>query len=176
MFDNVLNLQALKVVNVAPDFQNVRIDELLKGATDLFRGASRDHQLQLYCEEDLPVVKGEAELLHRVFLNLISNAIKYSPAGGLVAVAAYRTNAAVIISVADEGIGIAKPVQDRIFESFFRVDNTDSRRTSGTGLGLALVREAVSQHGGRVWVESEEGKGSTFFVSLPASGSEGHIF
>ncbi len=172
LFDNVLNLQALKIVNVLPKMQDVNVREILKGATDLFRGASRIHRLCLECADDLPIVKGEAELLHRVFLNLISNAIKYSPNGGQVSIAANRSDASVIVSVADEGIGIAKSAQDRIFESFFRVDNADSRRTGGTGLGLALVKEAVSQHGGRVWVESQEGKGSTFFVSLPALESE----
>lgn len=167
LFDNFLNLQTLKKEKSPSNYQPVDLVKILQEAVDLFRSASKSHDLQLHCPTDLPEVLGEAEQLHRIFLNLISNAIKYSPDGGLVSVSARREDDAIVIAVADQGIGISPTMQERIFESFFRVDNRDNRRIGGTGLGLALVRETVKKHGGRVWVESQVDRGATFFVSLP---------
>jgi len=168
LFDNFLNLQTLKKEKTSFNYQPVQLESVLRAAVDLFRNASKKHQLQFTCAGDLPEVMGDVEQLHRIFLNLISNAIKYSPDGGLVSVSACQSAGAVVVQVTDQGIGISPEMQERIFESFFRVDNRDNRRIGGTGLGLALVRETVRKHGGRVWVDSEEGKGSTFYVALPA--------
>ena len=104
-----------------------------------------------------------------MFNNLVSNAVKYSPEGGEVYLGARRENDSIRIKVRDEGIGIPPESVEMIFERFYRIDNSDRRAVGGTGLGLALVREIITAHGGRVWVESEEGKGSTFFVSLPVA-------
>ncbi len=169
LFDNFLNLQSLKNEKPTLNFQPVNLEAVLGKAVDLFRGASQKHPLRFDCPADLPAIQGDAEQLHRVFLNLISNAIKYSPDGGLVSVSARRSDDAVIVQVEDQGIGISPAARERIFESFYRVDNRDNRRIGGTGLGLALVKETVKKHGGRVWVESEVGKGAAFYVSLPAS-------
>ncbi len=168
LFDNFLNLQSLKNEKSSFRYRPVNLAVVLAEAVDLFKGASKKHQLLLDCPSDLPAIQGEAEQLHRVFLNLISNAIKYSPDGGLVTVSARRADDAVMVQVEDQGIGISPAARERIFESFYRVDNRDNRRIGGTGLGLALVKETVKKHGGRVWVESQIGRGSTFFVSLPA--------
>ncbi len=167
LFDNFLNLQTLKKEKTSFNYQPVQLESVLRAAVDLFRNASKKHQLQFTCAGDLPEVMGDVEQLHRIFLNLISNAIKYSPDGGLVSVSACQSAGAVVVQVTDQGIGISPEMQERIFESFFRVDNRDNRRIGGTGLGLALVRETVRKHGGRVWVDSKEGKGSTFYVALP---------
>jgi PAS domain S-box-containing protein len=167
LFDNFLNLQTIKKEKSSLNYQPVDLKAVLGEAVDLFKGASKKHQLLFDCQDDLPAIQGEAAQLHRVFLNLISNAIKYSPDGGPVAVSARRSNDAVIVRVEDQGIGISSEASERVFESFFRVDNRDNRSIGGTGLGLALVKETVKKHGGRVWVESRVGKGSTFFVSLP---------
>lgn len=167
LFDNFLNLQSLKIGKIPAHFIPVKIEPVLNQAVDLFRGASRKHQLEFSCQADLPEINGETELLYRVFLNLISNAIKYSPNGGSIAIAAYQEDGAVIVRITDQGIGIAPAAHERIFESFYRVDNKDSRRIGGTGLGLPLVREIVNLHGGGVRVESQIGKGASFFVALP---------
>lgn len=168
LFDNFLNLQAIKIGKTPTLFEPVEIETILRQTIDLFKGASRKHQLELSCQAGLPAINGETELLYRVFLNLVSNAIKYSPEGGLISLAAYQEGASVVVRITDPGIGIDPAAHERIFESFYRVDNRNNRRVGGTGLGLPLVRETVNLHGGRVWVESQIGQGASFFVVLPA--------
>ncbi|ABQ24243.1 sensor histidine kinase [Geotalea uraniireducens] len=119
------------------------------------------------CPDDLPRIDGDEARLHQVPTNIISNALKYSPKEALVSIGARREADNVTIWIKDEGMGIPAELHEKIFEKFYRVDNTDLRMIGGTGLGLALVREIVNAHGGRVWVESAVGKGSTFFVALP---------
>lgn len=117
---------------------------------------------------ELPSVVGNAERLGQVLVNLLHNAIKFSPEGGPVEVRLERVPEGVRLAVRDEGIGIPREAQARIFERFYKVDRTRGRG-GGTGLGLAIARHVVEAHGGRIWVESAEGHGSTFFVVLPAA-------
>ncbi len=107
------------------------------------------------------------DFLHEIVDNLVGNAIKYTPAGGQISVAVRGDGDKVLISVADTGMGIPADDIAHIFQKFYRVDNSQTRQIGGTGLGLYLVKKRVEALGGRVWVESEYGKGSTFFVSLP---------
>ena len=115
----------------------------------------------------LPPAFGDREQLKLVFDHLVDNAIKFSPDGGTVALRAWAAEETVYISVVDEGIGIAPEHLDRIFERFYQVDGSATRRFGGMGLGLALVWEIVEAHGGTVSVDSDPGKGSTFTVALP---------
>jgi len=117
--------------------------------------------------DDLPPVLGDRERLDLVFYHLIDNAIKFSPDGGNVRVRAWADDQQVHVSVQDEGIGIAPEHLDRIFDRFYQVDGSTTRRFGGMGVGLALVWEIVEAHRGTVTVESEPGKGSNFTVSLP---------
>jgi len=117
-------------------------------------------------QEDLYVLANRRDLVSAV-ANLVDNAIKYSEPGGPVQLAAGRAGDRALISVRDEGIGIPKRDQERIFERFYRVDRARSRWTGGTGLGLAIVRHVAAYHGGDVSVQSVEGQGSTFVLSLP---------
>ncbi len=129
-------------------------------------------RLSVVAPPDLPLVVGNEERLGQVLANLLHNAIKFSPEGGPVEVRLERRPGIVRIAVRDEGIGIPREAQPRIFERFYKVDRARGRagrpRGGGTGLGLAIARHIVEAHGGREPVESEEGKGSTFFVELPA--------
>jgi two-component system sensor histidine kinase/response regulator len=167
---NFLDLQKLKASRHALAVNPVAIPTLIEEARTLFANTSRHHTLVVETAPDLPDLAGDAEQLLRVVTNLVSNAYKYSPDGGTVTIRATRNGDEMIIQVEDQGIGIQPEVRELIFERFFRADNSDRRKIGGTGLGLALVREIVRLHAGRVWVESTIGKGSTFFVALPFSG------
>jgi len=116
---------------------------------------------------DAGSVIGDADKLTQVLINLIDNAIKYSPAGGRITVEARQDATGVEIAVGDTGIGIPSKEIVRIFERFYRVDRARSREVGGTGLGLAIVKHIVEAHGGKVSVESQIGKGSRFIVTLP---------
>ena len=101
---------------------------------------------------------------------LLSNALRYSPEGGRVVIAAHRVNDAVQMSVTDEGPGLTADQRDRVFERFYRVDPSRSRALGGSGIGLAIARALVEAMGGRIFVESDgEGRGSTFRIELPAA-------
>jgi len=106
-------------------------------------------------------------LLGRVISNLVDNAIKYTPKGGTVTVGWETQGERVLISVADTGIGIAKADQMSVFGKFSRIRRPETIEIKGSGLGLAIVKSIVGWHNGRVWVESELGKGSSFYVELP---------
>jgi two-component system phosphate regulon sensor histidine kinase PhoR len=119
------------------------------------------------CPEGLPPVSADTVRIGQVMMNLLHNAVKFTPAGGTVAVSARSRDAEVEFSIADTGVGISAEDLPRIFERFYKADR--SRSSGGTGLGLSIARHIVEGHGGRIWVESAEGKGSTFFFTLPVS-------
>jgi signal transduction histidine kinase len=116
--------------------------------------------------EDRALVLGDRDRLHQLLLNLVDNAIKYTPAGGTVRLSLYRREDWVQVSVADTGVGIAKEDLPHIFERFYRSDRARSRQTGGTGLGLSIAKWIAEAHGGHLTVESELGVGSTFTLWL----------
>jgi len=121
--------------------------------------------------DDLPRVRGDASRLGQVVVNLVHNAVKFSPEGGDVTVRTFVDGDHVVTVVKDHGIGVPAAARDRIFERFYKVDRARLRAEAGggTGLGLAIARHVVEQHGGRIWVESQEGKGATFSFALPVA-------
>jgi signal transduction histidine kinase len=123
--------------------------------------------------DSLPTVAADPEQLERVLSNLIDNAIKYSPEGGTVEVAAQQRNGHVHFTVKDEGIGIPEEERDRIFEKFIRLDPEMRQGIGGTGLGLYICRELVVQMGGTIWVTGNHGRGSTFTFEIPITTMEG---
>ena len=167
LINNFLHLQRLKVLGSHKGFGPVSVDMLLQDCATLYFAASRKHQIVTDCQPGIPLVLGNEEQLHQVMNNLLSNAVKYSPAGGEIRIEAGTEEDRVIIRVVDKGLGIPPEALHKVFDKFYRVDNSDRRLVGGTGLGLALVREIVRAHGGNVWVESILGKGSTFSLSLP---------
>lgn len=169
LIGNFLDLQHLRANRGAYSYRPLAMKTLLEDVAALFADADSAHRITIDAPAELPQVIGNGERLHEVISNLLSNAIKYSPAGGTVVLGAKPEGDGVTVWVRDEGIGIPRESLDKIFDTFYRVDNTARRMFRGTGLGLALVREIVTAHGGRVWAESTVGKGSTFYVTLPAS-------
>ncbi|MGH2590781.1 MAG: ATP-binding protein [Actinomycetota bacterium] len=124
-------------------------------------------QIELASDPEVDVVEGDERRIKQVIFNLLSNAVKFTPAGGAVDVSSARVNGEVRISVADTGPGIAPEDHQRIFEEFQQTE-AGLEQLEGTGLGLALSKRLVELHGGRIWLESEPGKGSTFVFTLPA--------
>jgi signal transduction histidine kinase len=133
-------------------------------------------EVELSIVDEIPdeefLVLGDRRRLGQVFDNLLQNAIKFSKAGGTITVSMHEEESAVHAEVRDTGIGIPQEYQSRIFERFFQVDGTTTRRFGGTGLGLAIVKEIVESHGGQVNVESEEGQGSSFQFTIPKSSAK----
>jgi two-component system phosphate regulon sensor histidine kinase PhoR len=117
--------------------------------------------------DDLPAVRGDEERLDQLLMNLLHNAVKFSPDGGAVTITSEVQPDGVVITVTDQGIGIPIKDQDRVFERFYKVDRARQRGLGGTGLGLAIARHIAEAHGGRLWLASTEGKGSTFSFSIP---------
>ena len=118
----------------------------------------------------LPYVRGDEDRLGQVLINLIHNAVKFSPNGGVITLGACEDAGEIRIWVADPGIGVPEADRQRIFERFYKVDRARVRGRGGTGLGLSIARHVVESHGGRIWADSEEGKGSTFYFTIPLPG------
>ena len=131
--------------------------------------------LRIVAPGDLPRVRGDATRLGQVVVNLVHNAVKFSPDGGEITIRTTVEGGEVVTSVEDHGIGIPRATRDRVFERFYKVDRARLRPEvgGGTGLGLAIARHVVEQHAGRIWVDSTEGAGSTFSFALPVSDGPG---
>lgn len=153
--------------------ETVHLEGIMKIALDTLEGQFRlkNQTLQLDVGKNIPKLHANPIRLRQLLDNLLSNAVKYSPSGSTIRVSLQDEDSWIILSVADEGPGIPQSEQGRIFEKFYRASNVPDQ-TSGTGLGLAIVKSIVDSHQGRIWVESVEGKGSTFFLVLPADESE----
>ena len=143
--------------------------DLADEAVALLGRLARDHEARLVAQLDGAPVKGDAGRLGRVILNLVVNAILHNPAGVTVTVTTGVRDGRALLTVADDGRGIAAEDLPRIFDRFHRADASRSRHTGGAGLGLAIVKQAVEAHGGTIAVTSEVGRGTTFTVSLPAA-------
>ena len=110
--------------------------------------------------------------MEQVVRNLVENAVKYSPDGGKIVIASRITKDKIVVSVADEGIGIAPQHRDKVFDRFYRIDHPLPYRMPGSGLGLSITKGHIEAHGGEAWLKSTPGKGSTFYFSLPLNEEE----
>jgi two-component system phosphate regulon sensor histidine kinase PhoR len=149
--------------------ENLDMAEILRRTVELMRLSAEEKGITMTCEiaEELPSFSGDRGGMEAIFVNLISNAIKYTPKGGNVNVTLNKTGKDIRLRVADNGIGIPPGDIDRIFEKFYRIKTEETRSISGSGLGLSIVKGIVDAHRGSVRAESEVGKGTTFDISLP---------
>jgi signal transduction histidine kinase len=127
---------------------------------------NKSQQLKTEIPEPLPIIQGDGPRLEQVLLNLMNNATKFTPDGGKITVRVKRQENNITVEVQDDGIGIAKEKQSMLFKPYSRL-NADRQRHPGLGLGLALSKQVIELHGGRIWVESDAGMGSRFCFSLP---------
>ncbi|MGK9235282.1 PAS domain-containing sensor histidine kinase [Inquilinus limosus] len=175
LVNDLLSLSRIELDEHVPPTGRVAVGPLLQSVADALelKAQRKAQRLELDLAPDLPEVIGDSDQLYQVFQNLVSNAINYGRQGGVVGISA-RTSvegqrAGLVVSVSDQGDGIAREHLPRLTERFYRVDPARSRAVGGTGLGLAIVKHIVSRHRGRLEIDSEVGRGSVFSVQLPAA-------
>jgi signal transduction histidine kinase len=167
MMDQMLDISRIALGHFTLDLAQVDLCNLARRVVDQVQLTLERHSVVLHCELELVVVVGDELRLEQVMQNLVHNAIKYSPNGGLVTVTLLHQEHRAAIVVQDQGIGIPAAAQSRLFERFYRAGNVDGLPIAGMGIGLYVVQEIVRRHGGEVKVTSREGEGSTFTVLLP---------
>lgn len=171
LLNDLLDLQRVEQEALELRSDEVDLNELLSTQVTLYSAQSDEHELRFQPAGEPLTVRGDRDRLAQVVGNLLSNAIKYSPEGGVVEVTAEAIGDEAWIWVRDEGLGIPGGHQEQIFTKFFRGDVGRELGISGTGLGLVLARQIVEAHGGQIGFESTSGRGSTFWLHLPASRS-----
>jgi signal transduction histidine kinase len=154
--------------------QPVRLVHLVQNVIGELARRTTIHRFIVDFPQDFPLLDADPDRLLQVLRNLLDNAIKYSPDGGLIVVRGTVQEREVTVSVADQGIGIAPEHLNRLFEKFFRAKSTLGRHVVGSGLGLPISRTIVEEHGGRIWAESQLGEGSTLYFTLPRTNGHRH--
>jgi signal transduction histidine kinase len=149
------------------EMQPVLLPRLIQGVVDDMARRAVGCRFVVDLPDRLPVVEADAERITQVLRNLLDNAVKYSPGGGLILVRAETRPGEVLVSVADQGVGIAPEDLHQLFEKYFRAKTGLIRHVVGSGLGLPISHAIVESHGGRIWAESVAGQGSTFYFTLP---------
>lgn len=174
MINDLLNLSRMDLGTARLEREYVNLNELFNHILDRFdmilkNSDKPDKNYSIkrdFTRRDI-WVEVDTDKIQQVLDNIMNNAIKYSPDGGIITCRLLETHNHVIMSITDQGLGIPKDSINHIFDRFYRVDKARSRAQGGTGLGLAISKEVIQLHGGRIWVESREGEGSTFYISLP---------
>lgn len=177
MTDDLNQLSVIESDALALSRNATEIEVLIRQTVERLR-AQADRKgivIMVYAEPGIPRPVIDRSRVESVLMNMAHNAIKYTEQGGQISIQAQKTDDAVLISVTDTGIGIPSDELPRVFERFYKVDK--ARNTEGSGLGLAISKHIIAAHGGKIWAESIEGKGSTFFFTLPLpSSNETEIF
>jgi signal transduction histidine kinase len=150
--------------------QPVRLPRLVGEVIKDIAHHTEEHRFVVDFSSDFPIVDADPNRIAQVLRNLLDNAVKYSPQGGLVVVRGEVHRDEVVVSVADQGVGIAPEHLNRLFEKFFRIESGMGRHVVGSGLGLPISLTIMESHGGRIWAESQIGEGSTFYFTLPVKG------
>ncbi len=171
MVNELLDLSRIESGAAELHFDSVDMSAVANAALDRLRTFAGRQHIRLVSEmpsgEGQSRVWGDQERLGQVLVNLLHNAVKFSPQGSTVTVATHQSDGQLVVEVRDEGVGIPRADINRVFERFYKVDRARNRGQGGTGLGLSIARHIVEGHGGRIWVESDEGRGSVFTFTVP---------
>ena len=169
MVGEIRDLSLLEAGQLQPEFGLLDITQLLRQIVGKSKPLASEKNINLHIATDdrLPAVWADADMVNQMVYNLVLNAIKYTPEGGQITILAAAESGVVEITVTDTGIGIAQDETEHVFDYFYRVDSSRSKASGGTGLGLALVKQMVLAHNGKIKAESKLGQGSTFTVFLP---------
>ena len=167
LVNELLELSRIESGKVPLSFHRIKPCDLLRPAYERMslQAERAGLELSLDCPDQLPAVFADPDRITQVLINLIHNAVKFTPPGGKLTVSAYQDREQIVFFVRDTGVGIARKDLDRIFERFYKADR--ARAGGGTGLGLSIARHMIESHGGSIWAESEEQVGSTFYFSMP---------
>jgi len=167
--DDLLKLSKMDADRLELEIRRLSASQFVESCIETTQrtAADKDLRVSVNLQQPLPDIAADRRRLAEVLQNLLDNAMQYTPAGGQIMVSASTNGSEVTFTVSDTGIGIPQADQSRIFERFYRVDVARSREVGGTGLGLSISKHLVEAHGGRIWVESEVGRGSQFFFTVP---------
>ncbi|MGQ9627565.1 MAG: GAF domain-containing protein [Anaerolineae bacterium] len=174
LVNDLLDISRIERGKIKLEMQPIQIEEIVSEVAESFRERLAEKNLTLKVEipEGLPPVKGDPQRVNQILTNLLGNACRYTMSGGEITISAHKEDAFLQVDVSDTGIGIPQEDQEKIFERFYRGEHPLVQESQGTGLGLPIVKHFVEMHGGRVWVQSEIGKGSTFSFTLHLADSE----
>ena len=167
---NVSRIEAGRALELNP--APINVPEIVDKVVAAQKSYTNRHDFTIQLDPEIRTIVADADKFDQILTNLTNNAVKYSPEGGTIAVTAEKLDGSIRMTIADQGMGIPKDHLERVFDRFHRVDNRDTRKAGGTGIGLYLVRHLVEAHGGKIWAESEVGKGSRFIFELPESPPE----
>jgi signal transduction histidine kinase len=171
LINDILDVERMKTGTLGMNLEACDVADLMISAVDAVRGMAEEVDIVLDVRPHRAQLWADPHRLVQVLANVLSNAIKFSPRGATVSLSAHAAVDELVLVVTDAGRGIPADKLELIFERFEQVDVSDSRQKGGTGLGLAISRSIIQKHGGRIWVESTLGEGSTFRISLPMTTS-----
>jgi K+-sensing histidine kinase KdpD len=167
MLTEILDSSLIEVEQLNLQLEPMRLHQIAADVAQEAQRRTENHHIVVDLPPDFPIVEVDRRWIRQVFRNILENAVRYSPEGGLIVIRGEIRPADVVISIADEGIGISPEDQIPIFEKYFRVRTATNYHVGGTGLGLPIARAIVEAHDGRIWIDSKLGEGSTVFFSLP---------
>jgi len=174
LIDNILDISRLEAGSLELTITKLEVQPEIEHVIRSIENQFAEKQIRVALEipTDLCPLQADRHRFSQVVTNLISNAYKYSPVGATMTITARENNGLIHLDVSDTGIGISKEDQSKLFTKFFRADNTTTRKEAGTGLGLYITKLLIEAQGGRIWVESELGNGSTFSFDLPVASGD----
>lgn len=174
LVEDLLTMSRLESGALELKKEPLTFEEVIKSARGRLEHLAHKHILNIITSRDLPPISIDSRRINEVLTNLVENSVKYSPEGASITLNACQNGDKVLVSITDEGIGIPAELHQKVFSRFFRVKTPASQSRNGTGLGLAICKGIIEAHGGRIWLESEPGKGTTFRFTLPTIESGGN--
>jgi K+-sensing histidine kinase KdpD len=167
MIQDILDSSMIEVDQLKVERSPVQLPDIAREIAAEVQQRSKLHHPVVDFPSDFPVVEADQRWIKQVFRNILDNAVKYSPDGGLIVIKGETRSADIVVSISDQGIGISPENLIPLFEKYFRVRSAATLHVPGTGLGLPIARALIQAHGGHIWVESKAGEGTTIFFSLP---------
>ena len=166
--NDLLDLTRIEEGRFLYEYSEVKLEDLIQEIIDGLKVQTEKKKIDISFKKIvLPLIKADAEKIAIAIRNLLENALRYTPEGGKIDISLDRNPGEIIVKIRDTGIGIPKAQGQRVFEKFFRAKNALKVETSGSGLGLYITKNIVEKHGGKIWFESEENQGTTFYFTFP---------